>query len=381
MKLLLTSFGIEQELDGREQPSSIFYQMPPVSFRWMQEQFIPDYDLLLLCDGIVMDERSFQKLSERPVHAYAQVADTFKALRAEGRIELVDFRQVLRENEDLLSLMVDHDVKALDQWIVPLKESLALWSQFSNRAMDVLHDAAEAWSSRRLRAEHNPYYAAADETLGIIHRAQSDAANIVLMAELALASSAKRKRREYRKPLREVLRTYLRYVNANIILSNELQVGFHDWLDFIPFYGAKFLSVGKSVDPIQEQRKQVEKLFTISFPEMSITGTRSLLRVLNDKRVGDLRQLISDAAAGKVQFDEEFAKSVLREVLRVELSAKHWRNIVGYLTLPMGFIPGAGSLAEKALGEAAGHLIDHRLQKEHTWFYMLSELADHRGIT
>ncbi len=38
---------------------------------------------------------------------------------------------------------------------------------------------------------------------------------------------------------------YLLYVNANIVLSNELKTGFHDWIYFLPFYKQKFLSVGR----------------------------------------------------------------------------------------------------------------------------------------
>ena len=40
--------------------------------------------------------------------------------------------------------------------------------------------------------------------------------------------------------VREVLKKYLSYVNAKIVLSNEPNVGFHDWMDFQPFYRQKF---------------------------------------------------------------------------------------------------------------------------------------------
>jgi len=36
-----------------------------VSFRSIKESFLPDYDLLLLCDGVVMDAASFQRLTEK----------------------------------------------------------------------------------------------------------------------------------------------------------------------------------------------------------------------------------------------------------------------------------------------------------------------------
>src|SRR5258708_24250855 len=99
MRLMLTSFGIESEfhvepvvgLEEGMHTGSMFHRMPPVSFRTINEAFLPDYALLLLCDEIVMDEPSFDRLLKSSPLAYSGVADTFRALKAEGRIALVDF--------------------------------------------------------------------------------------------------------------------------------------------------------------------------------------------------------------------------------------------------------------------------------------------------
>ena len=132
-------------------------------------------------------------------------------------------------------------------------------------------------------------------------------------------------------------------MNSNLILANVLGVGFHDWLDFTPFYDRKFLAIGKSEREVEAERQQIEKLFTIPFPDLAIRDTASLLKAVNDKRVDELRCLIRDAVDGKVDFDEAFAKSVLSGVLRCERKAKRWRNILGYSTMPVGFIPWIGT--------------------------------------
>src|ERR1035438_7909530 len=103
MKLMLTSFGID-ERSAPTRGQSLFHRMPPVSFRLINEAFMPDYELLVLCDQVVMDESSFQQLIDSPARAYSGVADTFRALKAEGRIELVDFSSVLRANPIHLAL-------------------------------------------------------------------------------------------------------------------------------------------------------------------------------------------------------------------------------------------------------------------------------------
>ena len=115
--------------------------------------------------------------------------------------------------------------------------------------------------------------------------------------------------------------------------------------------------------------------FTIAFPELAIRDTRTLISILNDKRVHELRQLIDDAVAGKVQFDEKFAKSVLTELLHAERKVSKFRSILGYLTLPLGFIPVFGTPVQKVVEEAVGLSVEHKMKRKHQWFYMISDLV------
>jgi len=114
-----------------------------------------------------------------------------------------------------------------------------------------------------------------------------------MLVDEALDSSEKRKRREYRGALREVLRGYLAYVDANLILSHQLDIGFHDWLDFYPVLCCEISFGGPGEDALHQKKAQVEKLFTLPFPELAIRYTRALMKALNDKRIGELRQLVA----------------------------------------------------------------------------------------
>ena len=143
MKVMLTSFGIEQTY-APERGRSLFDKMPPVSFRLFNEAFMPDYELLILCDQVVMDEASFQRLIDRPARAYSWVAETFRALKSEGRIELVNFSSVLHANSDLLEAMLKHDMSVLEQWVVPLRELLMMWRHFAAMSVQVSRDREQS---------------------------------------------------------------------------------------------------------------------------------------------------------------------------------------------------------------------------------------------
>ena len=177
-----------------------------------------------------MDGPSFEQLLLSHARAYSRVADTFRALKSDGRIELVDFSSILRANSGLLDRMLEHDMAALDQWVAPLRESLAMWRRFLDVSMQVrrdergqpliFHDYEPVRSISPTRAEWEPVY-------DVLHRATGAAYDLSDMVEVALGSSKKRRHKEYRSVLRDVIRTYLRYVNARLSVSSPWH--FQNW--------------------------------------------------------------------------------------------------------------------------------------------------------
>ncbi len=428
MRVMLTSFGIHTALYPQQSAPSPFHQMPPVPFHLHERSntFMPDYDLLLLCDTLLMDESSYYTLIERPATAYAAVAKTLKMLKTDGRVELRDFVAVLRPYNSLLERMVRTDLNHLDQWVDPLRESLSLWGRFSTKALELIaqkKDRKKAPSadtpfeqanhdiSSRVADADTPFGHAshdissrvadiesrlADEQSRVADMESTLKAHIehadwmrtaalnavtTTLAHEALTSSRKRRLKGHRQALRTVVADYLWYVNANLILANHFEVAFHDWQDLMPFYSFKFLGIGRTQDRIQDSRRQTERLFTVPFPELAIRDQDALLRVLNDSRLAELRRLIESAVSEKVHFDQDFAKSVLHDVLHVEGAVQRWRNVVGYITMPIGLIPWVGWLAEKVVGEAASAIVAGQLRRKHRWFYMLSEIAERRAAS
>lgn len=140
MQLMLTSFGVAEEEIESSKDRSLFYRMPPVSMHTAKNVFMPDYAALLLCEKVILDESSFVSLEEEPHWSYTVVADAIKQLYNEGFIKLVDFRYILKRNENLLKKMLEHDLKVLDQWVEPLRASLDIWSHFSRKSWELVRE-------------------------------------------------------------------------------------------------------------------------------------------------------------------------------------------------------------------------------------------------
>ncbi len=101
--------------------------------------------------------------------------------------------------------------------------------------------------------------------------------------------------------------------------------------------------------------------------------------MLKHRHVAELRDLVEQAAAGKVKFNRQFATDILYEVIRGEQRLARYRKIVSYATLPISFVPWVGTAAQVVADEALERLVESRIKREHRWFYMLSDLSNRRA--
>jgi hypothetical protein len=312
-----------------------------------------------------------------PHPLYLEVAETIRLLHSEGFIELEDYSSILQENQAILQRMLDQDLHTPAQWLTPLLSSIELWRTFTEKAGYLI---TEASSLDRLE-QIKPGLPSPEEISDLQHTywgVEDIAAphTILLDEDTRMFMHAWPEKKP--PSLHDVLRSYLSYVNANIIISNQLNVGFHDWADFLPFYKHKFLYVGQEVPEPEKEIQAIHRLFDLSFPEFEIAAPADLIKILRDRRLIELRQLVEEAVEGKVVFDAQFARRILREVLQTERKINRYRNIISYLTLPidlLNFLPGVGGLVQKGVEELAGFAIERRLQK-HRWFYLLSDISE-----
>ncbi len=385
LELLLTSFGLSHlsYRHGEEvSRTDIFYRMPPASLSMMGMELMPDYAVLLLAEKIILDEKTYERLLRSAHPFFGQMALIVKKLHDNGFIRLVDFDTIIKENQPLLKKMLDRDLKELDSWVTPLKESLEEWKGFTDKFNSSLREnffldrSAGSVSDAKMSALNSEYQMRINAWL---HSFGQHSMYTRELINYAIRSSRERRKSETRHALREGISEYLAYINANLVLSKTFEAGFYDWSDFRPFYRDKFLRIGHVDAPGEREEKQIKKLFTVSFPELTFWNPDNIIKALKDKRIEELRGLVQSAVNGKTDFDGEFAKRVLSEVLSIERSIGKLRNIVSYATLPLGFIPVAGTPIQKAVEEAIVQPIARKKSKNYRWFYLISELANTRN--
>ena len=101
--------------------------------------------------------------------------------------------------------------------------------------------------------------------------------------------------------------------------------------------------------------------------------TKRFFKLLRDKRIESLRELVRSAAAGTTEFDDEFAKRTLNEVFQAETRIAATTRMVSWLSLPLGFVPVVGTPLQKLVEEVGGHFAGKRNREQHKWFFVMSD--------
>ena len=377
MKLILPSFGLSHITRKNKEIKDFFYRMPPVSLSQIYQKFTPDYSALLLAEKLIIDKQTYETLTSGYHRTFSDVSNIIRALNDEGFLQIEDFEKVIQNNEALLKQMLKRDLRDLDLWIKPLNESVNNWRNFTelfsdNLRKEIYNDPHhyDIGVSEKLYEDENDILAV---KLGSSY---FDKTMYLQYLEDALNSSVKRRKSLYRYILKKHLSKYLSYVNANLLLSQKFESGFHDWQDFQPFYKEKYLRIAMDSTPAEKAIQNVKKLFEISFPDFSNWNHKNLIRALKDYRITDLRELIDSASNDDIVFDEKFANRVLSEVLKIESNIGKIRKIVSYTTIPLGYIPIVGNPIQKIAEEGIMQPIQKKSRQKYRWFYMISELAN-----
>lgn len=382
MKLLLSCFGIGCDSssvwdvysksgyrdydDWPDQALSFFFSMPAISLQTVGPGFIPDYPVFLLFDEFVIDQTTYSLLSEQKHWGYKEYGDLVQTLYQAGRLKIESYESLLEPYKDVVREATEYDLGMLRSWYPEFRELTSRWREFADLATREIF-------------QRNPTLKFSAEEKAILRCLQDSRLGMIptpdgLHILNALKSWSKALDPYIRERTRLITGEYFRYVTSNILLSELTGATVHEWFDLEPLY-LKKLSVGSHPKPDTiSEIKQARKLFEVMFPEFHPEDSIKFVNLLEDSRVESLRMLVRRAAAGEEEFDAEFVTRTLREVLKIERDIAAKRNVVGWLSQPLGFIPWVGSFLQKAAEVGSGRLIETRFKKDMDWFFLVSSV-------
>lgn len=371
MRLLISSFGLNMHSFDYKLPASndYFFRMPPaVSMRnYFGLEFVPDYPIFFLFDKYVIDAQTYESLQRSHFYYYAGMASMFDALKTTGRLEVQDYDAIVLNYRQEIEASAKYDLRNIESWAKVFEESSSIWREFATLVQELLETETKG---RELNAE--------EQLLSATFRSNQNLMipfHHIRNIEDVLKNWRKRVDSQLRDEVRNVVLQYFRYLAANLCLGELLGAAIHDWADMEPFYRKKLQITLRVSDQTRERTQHIRQLFRLLFPAFEPVNPRDLAKALDNKRIEGLRNLVNDAVEGKVIFDAEYAIATMREVLRLEKQASRVREIIGWVTTPLDFVPWAGNVLQKGSEIVLSHLTDSRIRHNKGWFYLISGIS------
>jgi len=338
--------------------------MPPAALDLTGQFLMPDYAALLVCEHVIIDSETFERLTHSRHWSYNKVAETLRAVHSEGYLRLDDYSERLVQARTTIERKVRTALDMID-WSDTLERSAVIWQEFLSTIR------ASAASLRKRSAQHEiPLAIELDRFLSArLHEGGGvELSDTVWREQMAVRPAF----------LRTALAANLTYIESNIELSRQLRVPLFDWADYKPFYDTQMRNAQQ--DALDRTTAEVQQLFSVSFPDFQLRKPSQLVKMLGDRRINALRMLVAAAARGEVIFDREFAVRTLQEVITAERRVARLRSLTSYALLPVSYIPLVGTPLAKIAEEMVGAAFERSTREPLDWFYLISEPQHHGAV-
>jgi len=376
MDIILSSFCFNTSKTDRHDYKSerggrihnLYQNMPPVCFRNLGASFEPDYSIFFIGDNFFVDTDTIEKMEKQP--HYAKHQELFKSLNEIGKLKVIDYGKTIEPYSEIINNSYTQDLNNIIDWRNEFIQLIELWEEFVFHATynsNFKRTSKYHWESDELTS--------IDDILSVL-TAGMVGGILDYRIRQNLLNWDKGIQREYKEFTLACLAPYLKHVSSSLCLADKLNAVIHDWADITPLYKKKLInSIRPSTIENLDEHEKCRQLIKLMFPEFQPKNMSALIKALTDKRVEELKKMISESVRNNVEFDNEFANATLREIIFKNQKVNKYKNIVGWATMPLSMIPWAGTALEKGTQLILENAIERRVMKSKSWFFLLSEVT------
>jgi|GEM_PF-6080436 len=291
-------------------------RLPRVLLARNNQQFLPDYALLLLADEILMDRMTFEGLIRGQIQSGPTVALMAKLLHQEGFLRLEDFAVTVQARESQLAALIKADLGSLESWVPAVQEWFATWQAHFQGIQATLRPAIkqmreDAAAGRPAEMDYS------HQASKFIHDTGGRYQMVNYYAEEALATEESGLDDHRRAELRTLLEDQLHFARGNLLLCQQFGAGLHDWCDFHPLYQEITARAGQG-DEDGKPAQTAQPLFELPLPEFTFWHPDNVLRALNDPRVRQLRERVGESIATGKPLNDKAAGEILPAIARLD---------------------------------------------------------------
>ncbi len=287
------------------------------------QQLLPDYNLLLLADELVMDEQTYEGLIRGQIHAGPTVSLMAKLLREEGFIQLEKITAFEQKQRTQLKARIQAELEQAAAWIPAMRESVHIWQNFYEEIQLTLRPRIVELR-KTLAAGKTVPMDYARQASAFLHDLGGRFQMVKYYADEALPPEGKTAEGEQWEALQGFLGEQLNYALANLQFGTQFKAGVHDWCDFQPFY--------QQATQDGEKTSSTRELFSVPLPEFIFWHPDKVIRALKSKRVQRLREAVRESVFAGAMFDQPAAVKILKAVGLLEPGVNDVRQVQATLT-------------------------------------------------
>jgi hypothetical protein len=362
-KLIFTSFGAHTP----EAPTEIHkpaWKMP--SAIKVGNEFEFDFAPLVIVDQIVLDKLTVDYVNLSGLPYLGRLRNTLNALIQEGFVDVIDFGSIASKYAIELAQATDEALQSPSSWLPAIRKQLKIWRDSQPEWQEIL---GKEYNGSVIPSSYGVYCYLKTQTGGI------NEVEVTRLTKLFYSERANWSGRDAGE-LSRILRPYLSYTHLNLALSEILGCPFIDWIDMRPLYEAKYRSVLKHLNNETNHRAQtIEKahqLFKVALPELIPKTSTSIVRLLKDRRIREVRKCINEAIAENREFTQDWGQDIKNAAIDAQMKAARVRNLITWIGRAISLIPGLG-LASILAEETAGAVASRKTLQKYKWLYSLVE--------
>lgn len=315
MKTKLYCSGLSYQTRPNAVLETTQYQLPRLALARLNQPFLPDYALLLLTEGILLDQRTFEELVRGLIPVNGAPILALKSLYDAGLVEVVDFEKTYATVREQALTDLDQCLMTFKDWENAVAQSVDNWRIYHNALQENLRP--KVVRLRQMVAQSRVYYA--DLGSNYLHDLAGRIQMLKFFAEDALpAQSADTEVLPDTELFTNHLREHLLSAIYSLALSRNLKAGFHEWTDAAPYYRKLMGS------------ENAPALFELPIPEFSLWNPDKLVKAMTSKAAVDLRAIAKETLLKGKPWNEKAAAKCLMSIARIDQGMPSVRRVSGY---------------------------------------------------
>jgi hypothetical protein len=378
-EFFLPSFGAHlSSVPAGLEYEQIFFPVPA----YTPNGFDLEYTSLLLVDGLVMDQKAYEFISDASRPEFSEMFATVRKLEDGGYLTRQDFGRYGERLRKPVQQLVNKCLEHPEAWLQAAREQFAIFAPMGKMNVDRI--------CRRVDVARESIH------FGVHCFLKSTSDKFDLKEALRLESALRCRRKRYNEreweEIKGIIRPMIEQAVFNRELSRVLDIPFLDWDDMAPFHSNLSLQPIPSKTSVDTEKAHLDAcrhLFTVALPSLKPNSVDQVIRFMKRKSaVRSLRREIQRAIYEGSTFDQKWVDEIRDHAMLAQIAQQKRQQRFHWISSGLSLIPALGGILhhiptaievgmtvlEKGADLSVEGQMERRGLSKYEWYYTMLEI-------